>query len=111
MRPEKIRISRERPPASRDHNVAHAVVEDVIYLGTHTRFWLRSGEYRLAVEQQHNRFVLDEEPIRWQEDVWLDWHVDDGFMLERYAERDEDMMAIPPRRGGEAEPPVDESRG
>jgi spermidine/putrescine transport system ATP-binding protein len=104
VRPEKIRIGRDRPADSRDHNRAQAIVDDVIYLGTHTRFWLRSGDYRLAVEQQHNRFVLDEEPIRWKDQVWLDWHVDDGFMLERYAERDENLMAMPPQRVGEAEP-------
>jgi spermidine/putrescine transport system ATP-binding protein len=104
VRPEKIRIGRDRPPDSRDHNRTQALVEDVIYLGTHTRFWLRAGDYRLAVEQQHNRFVLDEEPIRWKDEVWIDWHVDDGFMLERYAERDENLMAMPPQRVGEPEP-------
>lgn len=106
VRPEKIRILRERPAPAPDHNLARAIVEDVIYLGTHTRYWLRSGEYRLAVEQQHNRFVLDEEPIRWKHEVWLDWHVDDGFMLERYAERDERLMGIPPERVGEGEEPA-----
>ncbi len=106
VRPEKIRIARDEPPPSRDHNRARATVEDVIYLGTHTRFWLRSGEYRLAVEQQHNRYVLDEQPIRWKDEVWIEWHVDDGFMLERYAERDESLMAIPPERVGEADTPA-----
>lgn len=107
VRPEKIRISREQPSTtSRDHNTARGVVEDVIYLGTHTRFWLRSGEYRIAIEQQHNRFVLDEQPIRWKDEVWIQWHVDDGFMLERYAERDEALMAIPPQRVGEADAPA-----
>ena len=109
VRPEKIRISREEPVPAPDHNTNRAVVDDVIYLGTHTRYWLRSGDYRVAVEQQHNRFVLDEQPIRWRDEVWLQWHVDDGFMLERYAERDEALMAIPPERVGEAdaEPPGD----
>ena len=109
VRPEKIRISREEPAPAPDHNTNRAVVDDVIYLGTHTRYWLRSGDYRVAVEQQHNRFVLDEQPIRWRDEVWLQWHVDDGFMLERYAERDEALMAIPPERVGEAdsEPPGD----
>ncbi|MEQ1832744.1 MAG: ABC transporter ATP-binding protein [Candidatus Eisenbacteria bacterium] len=101
VRPEKIRILREQPAPSPDHNVARAVVDDVIYLGTHTRYWLRSAEYRLAVEQQHNRFVLDEKPITWKDEVWLQWHADDGFMLERYAESDEALMAIPPQRVGE----------
>jgi spermidine/putrescine transport system ATP-binding protein len=104
VRPEKIRIARERPADSPDHNVARATVEDVIYLGTHTKYWVRSDAYRLAVEQQHNRFTLDEQPIRWQDEVWIQWHVDDGFMLERYAERDEALMGIPPQRVGEADP-------
>ena len=112
VRPEKIRISRERPSAGPDHNTTRAVVDDVIYLGTHTRYWLRAGEYRLAVEQQHNRFVLDEQPIRWKDEVWLQWHVDDGFMLERYAESDEALMAIPPQRVGESNPVLeDQGRG
>ena len=111
VRPEKIRISRERPAPSRDHNTVPATVEDVIYLGTHTKFWVRAEEYRLGVEQQHNRFVLDELPIRWKDDVWIQWHVDDGFMLERYAERDEALMAIPPQRVGEADAPPGDARG
>jgi spermidine/putrescine transport system ATP-binding protein len=111
VRPEKIRISREPLALSPEYNSVRAVVEDVIYLGTHTKFWARAGEYRLAIEQQHNRFVLDEQPIRWEDEVWIQWHVDDGFMLERYAERDEDLMAIPPQRVGDtdgAPPPGDD---
>jgi spermidine/putrescine transport system ATP-binding protein len=112
VRPEKIRISREMPSDSRDHNIARAIVEDVIYLGTHTRYWLRAGDYRLGVEQQHNRFTLDEQPIRWKDEVWLQWHTDDGFMLERYAERDEYLMAIPPQKVGESDlPPSGDPRG
>jgi spermidine/putrescine transport system ATP-binding protein len=107
VRPEKIRIAREQPLESRDHNTARAIVDDVIYLGNHTRYWLRAGEYRIAIEQQHNRFVLDEQPIRWKDEVWIQWHVDDGFMLERYAERDEAMMSIPPQRVGEGDAPAD----
>ena len=108
---EKIRITREEPAASPDHNLARAIVDDVIYLGTHTRFWLRSGEYRIAVERQHNRFVLDERPITWNDEVWVQWHADDGYMLERYAERDEALMAIPPRRLGEGDAPPEATRG
>ncbi len=112
VRPEKMRISHEPPPAGGDHNAVRALVEDAIYLGTHTKYWVRAGEYRLAVERQHNRFVLDEQPIRWKDEVWVHWHVDDGFMLERYAERDEALMAIPPQRvGDEDAPPNGESGG
>jgi spermidine/putrescine transport system ATP-binding protein len=108
VRPEKIRISREPPLASADHNVVRVVVEDAIYLGTHTKYWVRADDYRLAVERQHNRFVLDEQPIRWKDEAWIQWHVDDGFMLERYAERDEALMGIPPQRVGDADAPPPE---
>ena len=54
-----------------------------------------SQEYRLAVYQQHNRFLLDEKPIRWKRGrVDLSWHADDGFMLERYSESDEQLMEL-----------------
>jgi spermidine/putrescine transport system ATP-binding protein len=47
--------------------------------------------------------VLDEKPVTWRDEVWLQWHVDDGYMLERYAESDEALMAIPPQRLGEGD--------
>jgi spermidine/putrescine transport system ATP-binding protein len=101
VRPEKFRLDRERPAPEALHNVAPARVDDVIYLGNLTKYWVRSGEYRLAVAQPHNRFLLDQKPIRWQEDVWLSWHADDGYMLERYSESDETLLGLPPEHVGE----------
>jgi spermidine/putrescine transport system ATP-binding protein len=88
VRPEKIRISREAPPADGRHNVFPCRVEDVVYLGTHTRFWVSVAGKRMAVFQQQGRFLLDERPIRWNEEAWISWHADDGFMLERFSEAD-----------------------
>ncbi|MRR12477.1 ABC transporter ATP-binding protein, partial [bacterium] len=45
VRPEKLRIGRERPEPSPDTNVVLARVEDVIYLGSQTKYWVRAGEY------------------------------------------------------------------
>jgi spermidine/putrescine transport system ATP-binding protein len=101
VRPEKFNISREEPSVDGRHNKMRAHVEDVIYLGTHTKYWVRIQEYRLAVFCQHSRFLLDEKPIRWHEDVWITWHADDGFMLERYSESDEKLTNLPPQRVGE----------
>jgi len=101
VRPEKIRISRERPDLDGRHNVVPARVEDVVYLGTHTRFWVRAGTHRVAVFQQQGRFLLDERPARWGDDVWISWHADDGFMLERYSEADGTLVDLPPQRIGE----------
>jgi spermidine/putrescine transport system ATP-binding protein len=101
IRPEKFNISREEPAVDDRHNKMRAHVEDVIYLGTHTKYWVRIRGYRLAVFRQHSRFLLDEKPIRWNEEVWITWHADDGFMLERYSESDEQLTNLPPQRVGE----------
>jgi hypothetical protein len=69
--------------------VVQGTVDDVIYLGSHTRYWIRSGDHRLVVEQQHSRYLLDQQPITWGESVWISWHGDDGFMLEKFREQDE----------------------
>lgn len=101
IRPEKFHISREEPEVDGRHNKMRAHVEDVIYLGTHTKYWVRIQDYRLSIFRQHNRFLLDEKPIRWHEDVWITWHADDGFMLERYSELDEQLTNLPPQKVGE----------
>lgn len=84
VRPEKMHISREKPPAHPRHNQLPGLVEDVVYKGDHTNFWVRVEGHRIAVTQQHSRFLLDERPIRWKDQVWIWWHADDGFILERY---------------------------
>jgi spermidine/putrescine transport system ATP-binding protein len=105
VRPEKMNLSRERPDPAPLRNVVEARVDDVIYLGSHTKFWVRADQYRLALNQQHHRYGLEARPIRWGDQVWLSWHADDGFMLERYAESDEQLMELPPQRVGEGDPP------
>lgn len=102
IRPEKFGIGRIRPSLDGHHNVVPGRVEDIIYLGGLTKYWVRVDEYKIAIYQQHNRFFLDEEPIRWNDDVWIWWHADDGFMLERYSEADEEMMNLPPEAVGES---------
>ena len=101
VRPEKFRISRDRPLEDNHHNVVQGRVEDVIYLGSVTKYWVRVQDYRISVYQQHSRFMLDEKPITWKEIVWLSWHGDDGFMLERYSESDEKLMELPPDEPGD----------
>ena len=96
VRPEKLGIGRERPDPSPDANVVPARVEDVIYLGSQTKYRVRAGDYRLSVYRQHARYLLDERPITWNEDVFVTWHADDGYMLERYEESDESLMDLPP---------------
>jgi spermidine/putrescine transport system ATP-binding protein len=95
IRPEKFRIS-AAPPEPRDfQNVVRGQVEDIIYSGNHTRYWVRVDGHRLAIFEQHRRFHLDEKPIRWGDTVWLWWYGDAGFMLERYDPQDENLGRVP----------------
>jgi spermidine/putrescine transport system ATP-binding protein len=91
IRPEKFRISREKPESAAHYNAVQGRVEDVVYLGSQTKYWVRVRDYRIAVYRQHSRFLLDENPITWKDEVWISWHGDDSFMLERYREADEKL--------------------
>jgi spermidine/putrescine transport system ATP-binding protein len=95
LRPEKLVVSREKPAAAEWDNVVPGKIEDVIYFGSHTRYWVRCGEYRICAEQQHRTFLLDELPPKWGDDVWLRWHANDGFLLEQYREEDEELLTLP----------------
>jgi spermidine/putrescine transport system ATP-binding protein len=106
VRPEKIRISRPgtEPPGG-SHNVVEGTVEDLVYLGSSTKYWVRVQDYRLVVLRQHHRFLLDEAaPPTWQDRVCLSWHPDDGYMLRRYQESDENLLSVPDHPlGGQSE--------
>ncbi len=104
IRPEKIRISREKPALKPNHNLFPGVIEDVVYKGDHTKFWVRCEGQRIGVFQQHSRFLLDEKPLSWNDEVWIYWHADDGFMLEKYSARDKLVEAV---QEDEVEVPID----
>lgn len=106
LRPEKFRLSADRPPATDANlNVHEGSVEDIIYSGNHTKFWVRVGSHRLSIYQQHRRFLLDEKPIRWGDRVWLWWYADGGYMLDQYSPQDENLLQLLPV-GLAAEPPA-----
>ncbi len=96
IRPEKFHIGRNRPELSPKHNLVRGRVEDIIYLGGTTKYWVQAEGHKISITRQHARFFLDEEPIRWNDDVWVWWHADDGFMLERYSEADESLISLSP---------------
>ncbi len=95
LRPEKIMVSCTRPPEAPLQNMVQGKIEDVIYFGSHTRYWARCGGWRLCAEVQHRNFLLDETPPKWGDEVWLRWHANDGFLLEQYREEDEKLLTLP----------------
>ena len=103
IRPEKIHISRRRPEDNAMHNIFQGEVEDVVYKGDHTKYWVRVEDYRFAILQPNSRFILDGKPITWEEQVWFWWHADDGYMLERYSEEHATMTELPWETVGETD--------
>ncbi|HPR88343.1 MAG TPA: ABC transporter ATP-binding protein, partial [bacterium] len=52
VRPEKFGIGRARPVLGPNHNIVPGKVEDIIYLGGMTKYWVRVDEYKIAINQQ-----------------------------------------------------------
>ncbi|GAA5126125.1 ABC transporter ATP-binding protein [Luteolibacter yonseiensis] len=94
LRPEKLIISREKPSNGQWDNSVPGTVEDVIYFGSNTRYWVRCGDYRICAEQQHRTFQLDDTAPSWGDAVWLRWHANDGYLLEQYREEDEELLTL-----------------
>ena len=96
IRPEKFMISLNKPEKTNANtNILHGEVEEVIYLGAHTRYWVRVQDWRISVVKQHYGYALDERSIKWKDGVWLKFEADNAYMLDRYAEDDENLLALP----------------
>ena len=86
LRPEKIAISRSKPRSQDDINVLKGVIEDILYLGTHTQYIVRVGNLRFRVFSQHKRVYFDDKALDWEEPVWLFWHDTDGWLIDEVME-------------------------
>lgn len=100
VRPEKIRVTPTPPPPEKGSqiNVFRCKVTDIVYQGTYTKYWLlsKSGEHRISAIKPHSRFLLDQAPITWGDDVYCWWHPDDGYMLEQFTDDDANLVQMPP---------------
>ena len=79
VRPEKLRVTRERPDQA--HNVFKAVVEEIAYLGNLSIYRLRleTGKVLQATKANLSRF--DDDAISWDETVWVSWDDIAGVVL------------------------------
>jgi ABC-type Fe3+/spermidine/putrescine transport system ATPase subunit len=82
LRPEKVRLSRGRPEARVGVNALEGVIEDVIYYGPHSRFWVRCGDRRLCAETHHRRDALEDQQLCHGDRIWMAWDARDGFLLD-----------------------------
>jgi putrescine transport system ATP-binding protein len=81
IRPEKVRVTRERPPDA--ENAVAAMVEEVLYLGGQSIYKLRlpSGKSIRATKPNLSRH--QEDAITWDEPAWASWEDTAGVVLTR----------------------------
>jgi putrescine transport system ATP-binding protein len=78
VRPEKIRLARER--SDRLPNVRHGMVMDVAYMGDISVYVVKLDNGASIKVTEPNITWVDN-PIRWDEEVWLSWSSADGVVL------------------------------
>lgn len=84
VRPEKIHVSAQKPETILANvNCFEGVVDDLVYRGDRTHYGILIGKHKIIVTKQHRHFLLDEKIIQWNDPVWIWWHADDGYILER----------------------------
>jgi spermidine/putrescine transport system ATP-binding protein len=95
IRPEKFSVSIEKPELPEKYNIVKGTVKEIIYLGYHTKYWVKVNEYLIETKRLHDRYMLDEKRITWGDEVWLSWHADYCYMLEQYKLEDEALLTLP----------------
>ena len=84
VRPEKIRVTLNPPLPEKGAsiNVFPSKVKDIVYQGVYTKYWATSANILISALKPHSRFLLDQETITWNDEVFVWWHPDDGYMVE-----------------------------
>ena len=84
IRPEKIAITKERPATARgDINLLQGTVDDMIYSGFQTKFYVKLiNKTLIRVIKQHANYSDEGPDIRWYDPVFFSWSADDGYIVE-----------------------------
>lgn len=84
IRPEKIKISREKPSnISSFINLLEGSIDEIIYSGFQSNFFVKlSNNFIFRVFKQHVKFFMDEKSINWKDSVFIWWYANDGFIVE-----------------------------
>ena len=84
VRPEKVRITLEPPVTNRkDINVFAGIVEEPIYSGFQSKFYVRlDNGVLIKVFKQHTNYMDDGPEIEWKDKVYISWSPTDGYIVE-----------------------------
>ena len=83
IRPEKIVITKEKPATRRDDiNLIQGIVDEPIYSGFQTKFYVQTDRTIIRVIKQHANYSDDGPDICWKDSVYLSWSAVDGYIVE-----------------------------
>jgi spermidine/putrescine transport system ATP-binding protein len=86
VRPEKVRITAERPKTIDKHvNIYHGVVDEPVYSGFQSKFYVRldnESKTIIKVFKQHTAFLDDGPEIDWRDRVYVRWTAADGYLVK-----------------------------
>jgi spermidine/putrescine transport system ATP-binding protein len=83
VRPEKIIIAKEKSATKReDINHFQGVVDEPIYSGFQTKFYVKIGDSLIRVMKQHANYSDEGPEIVWKDKVYLSWSANDGYVVE-----------------------------
>jgi spermidine/putrescine transport system ATP-binding protein len=84
VRPEKIRISNDRPAESPMLNIVRGVVSEPIYSGFQTKYIVKvEGGTPITVFRQHHNWSEGTPDIEWKDDVYVSWSARDAVIVEK----------------------------
>lgn len=79
VRPEKLRLSRERPGDA--INLLHGIVDEVLYLGGQSVYQIRLDSGKAIKVSRPNLSRQAADAISWDDPVWLSWEENAGVVL------------------------------
>jgi len=75
-------ISKERPATKRDDvNLIQGQVDEPIYSGFLTKFYVKCGNTIVRAMKQHAKYYDEGPDIIWRDQVWLSWGAIDGYIV------------------------------
>jgi len=83
LRPEKIRVSRDKPMGNQENlNVFQGFVDEIIYHGFQSKFFILSHNFLFKAFKPHLNYLEESAQINWKEEVFFSWDADDSFLVE-----------------------------
>ena len=85
IRPEKVRITKKEPDTGgrTDINVYKGVVEEPIYSGFQSKFYVRLENGALVkIFKQHTNYMENGPAIQWKDQVYVSWSAEDAYLVE-----------------------------